>query len=333
MNIIQVGVGGWGRSWLPRVQRHPDASLVALVDVNEAARQEARQQTGLAAARCFASFEEAFDRIEADAVLNATPPAVHHEVALAAFERGLHVLTEKPIADTMAHGRRMVAAARDSRRTLMVSQNYRYRPWARTMRRLIGSGRFGPPDNVSVRFARALHLEGAPAIAAHPLVRDMSIHHFDLMRAVTGREPLLVYGRTWQPQWSWFKDDPSAAALFEFEGGMEVLYEGTWVTRGRETSWDGYWAVECPEGVIELRADRVHVIPADHPDEDSEVELGRQPRSGQTAALGEFLAALAEGREPETSGRDNLRSLAMSFALMESARTGQPVQMEQVLTS
>jgi predicted dehydrogenase len=161
----------------------------------------------------------------------------------------------------------------------------------------------------------------------------MSIHHFDLMRAVTGREPLLVYGRTWQPQWSWFEDDPCAAALFEFEGGMEVIYEGTWVTRGRETTWDGYWAVECPEGVVELRADRVHVVPAGHPDEDSEVELKRQPRSGQSAALSEFVAAVTQGREPETSGRDNLRSLAMSFAVMESARTGRAVQIEQVLES
>jgi predicted dehydrogenase len=333
MNLIQVGVGGWGQSWLPRVQRHPDASLAALVDVDPAALEVAREQTGLSASRCFASVEEALGKVEADAVLNVTPPALHHQVALAAFEHGLHVLTEKPIADTMSHGRRMVDAARDSRRTLMVSQNYRFRPWARTMRRPIGSGRFGPPDSVSVRFARALRIEGAPAVAAHPLVRDMSIHHFDLMRAVTGREPLLVYGRTWQPQWSWFEDDPCAAALFEFEGGMEVIYEGTWVTRGRETTWDGYWAVECPEGVVELRADRVHVVPAGHPDEDSEVELKRQPRSGQSAALSEFVAAVTQGREPETSGRDNLRSLAMSFAVMESARTGRAVQIEQVLES
>jgi predicted dehydrogenase len=332
LDIIQVGVGGFGQTWLGRVQRFADASLVAIVDVDPRALAAARQETGLAPSHCFGDYAEAFDAVQADAVLNATPPRLHHEVALAAFERGLHVMTEKPIADSMEHGRLMAEAARDARRTLMVSQNYRFRPWARTIRRLLQSGEFGPPDNVSVRFAKSLRFD--PSLSArmgHPLVRDMSIHHFDLMRALTGREALSVYGRTWQPQWSWFDDDPSAAALFEFEGGLEALYEGTWVTRGRETTWDGYWSVECPEAVIELRADRVHVIPADHPDEDSEVELPGTPRSGQTAALQEFCRSVVEGREPETSGRDNLRSLAMSFAVMESARAGQPVQIAQVL--
>jgi len=255
-----------------------------------------------------------------------------HQVALAAFERGMHVLTEKPIADSMERGRRMVEAAREARRTLMVSQNYRFRPWARTMRQLLQSGRFGPPDNISVRFARSLRFD--PALSprmAHPLVRDMSIHHFDLMRALTGREPLSVCARTWKPQWSWFEEDPCAAALFEFEGGLKVVYEGTWVTRGRQTTWDGYWSIECPEAVIELRADRVHVIPADHPGEDSEVALPGGSGTGQTAALEEFCRAVLEEREPETSGRDNLRSLAMSFAVMESSRTGRPVEIAHVL--
>ncbi|MHC4480380.1 MAG: Gfo/Idh/MocA family protein, partial [Planctomycetota bacterium] len=248
------------------------------------------------------------------------------------FERGLHVLVEKPIADTMARGRAMVEAARRAQRTLMVSQNYRFRPWARTMRDLIQGGRFGPPDNVSVRFAMNVRLDGSSGLArSHPLVRDMSIHHFDLMRALTGREPLSVYARAWQPQWSWFAHDPSVAAIFEFEGGLKAVYEGTWVTRGRETTWDGYWSVECPEAVIELRADRVHVLAPGHADQDVEVELVKGSPSGQAEALEEFQAAVLEGREPQTSGRDNLQSLGMSFAAMESARTGTPVEIARMV--
>jgi len=332
MRIIQVGTGNFGMSWLGRVQRDRSASLVALVDIDEQNLERARQQTGMARARCFRDAREAFRSVEADAVLNVTPPAVHLDIALAAFEHGLHVLTEKPIADTMERGRRMVAAARQAGLTLMVSQNYRFRRWARTVRELLASGRFGPPDNISVRFAKLLKFDGSFRFRMeHPLVRDMSIHHFDLMRALTGREPVTVYARTWRPQWSWFEHDPCVAAIFEFEGGLKVLYEGSWVTRGRETTWDGYWNIECPAVVIELRAGRVHLIPAEHPDQDSEVELGGRAGSGQSAALREFQQAVAEGREPETSGRDNLKSLAMSFAVMESARTGAPVEVTGIV--
>ena len=332
MRFIQVGVGGFGRTWMPHMQRDRKASLAAVVDTDREALEAARELTGLARSRCLSDFRKAFETVEADAVLNVTPPSLHHEVALAAFERGLHVLTEKPIADTMANGRRMVEAAQQAGVTLMVSQNYRFRPWARTMRRLIGSGQFGPPDSMSVRFAKAVRFEGSFRLKMdHPLVRDMSIHHFDLMRALTGREPTTVYARTWQPSWSWFDGDPCAAALFEFDGGLEAVYEGSWVSRGRETTWDGYWCVECPQAVLELRGERVHVTPAEHPDTDSEVELDHGPASGQTAVLAEFQQAVAEGREPETSGRDNLVSMAMSVAVMESSRAHRPVRIADVL--
>jgi predicted dehydrogenase len=89
--------------------------------------------------------------------------------------------------------------------------------------------------------------------------------------------------------------------------------------------------VECADAVIELRGDRVHITPAGHPDQDSEVELGSRTASGQTAALLEFQKAIAEGREPETSGRDNLRSMAMSFAAMESSERRAPVSIEEIL--
>jgi predicted dehydrogenase len=332
MRIIQVGVGSFGPTWLERIQRESGSTLAALVDTDAAALERARSRAGLVASQCFADYREAFAQVEADAVLNATPPAVHHEVALAAFEAGLHVLTEKPIADTMAHGRLMVEAAEQSGRTLMVSQNYRFRPWARTMRELVTSGKFGEPDSISVRFAKALTFDGTFRFTMdHPLVRDMSIHHFDLMRALTGKEPVTVFARTWRPSWSWFEDDPCAAALFEFEDGLEVVYEGSWVTRGRETTWDGYWGVECPDAMIELRGDRVHITPAGHPDQDTEVEIGSRTASGQTAALLEFQEAVLGGREPETSGRDNLRSMAMSFAAMRSSGESRPVAIEEIL--
>jgi len=334
MRIIQVGVGGFGRTWLPLLKEDENASLAAVVDVDPAACEAAQTDMRLSDAECFSDYEQAFDAVQADAVLNVTPPALHHQVAEAALQRGLHVLTEKPLADTMEHAVQMVEAAEAAGRTLMVSQNYRFHSWVRTMGGLLQSGRFGRPDNVIVRFARAPRFEGSFRLKMeHPLVADMSIHHFDLMRAITGREPVEVYARTWKPEWSWFEHDPCAAALFHFEDGLEVVYEGSWVARGRETTWEGYWAAECADALIELRGGTVHILSPEHHGQDSEVELHVMPKEGQAFSLIEFQQAIAEGRAPETSGRDNLNSLAMVFAVMESAHLNRPVRIADMLQS
>jgi len=332
MRFIQVGVGGFGRRWLGVVAEQAGSEHAALVDVNEAALEAARRETGLAGSQCFADYRVAFSSVDADAVLCVTPPALHHEVALAALENGLHVLTEKPLADSMRRAARMVEAAEQAGRALMVSQNYRFHPWARTIRYLLESGEFSTPDSVFVRFARAPRFKGSFRLKMeHPLVRDMSIHHFDLMRALTGREPVSVYARTWKPEWSWFRHDPCAVAVFEFEGGVQVIYHGSWVARSPETTWNGYWCIECARAAIELRGEAVHLTPADHPEEDTEVELHQMPCEGQDYSLLEFRRAVEEGREPETSGRDNLGSLAMVFAVTESAARGEPVAIDQIL--
>jgi predicted dehydrogenase len=186
---------------------------------------------------------------------------------------------------------------------------------------------------VLVRFAKAPRFEGSFRLKMeHPLVKDMSIHHFDLMRAVTGREPLSVYATTWRPSWSWFEHDPCAVALFEFEGGLKVVYHGSWVARGRETTWDGDWHVECARAALDLRGEEVHIVPADHPEQDGTISLEKMPCEGQDFSLLEFQQALMEGRPPETSGRDNLKSLAMVFATAESARRGAPVRIDEVLS-
>ena len=69
------------------------------------------------------------------------------------------------------------------------------------------------------------------------------------------------------------------------------------MTRGRETPWDGYWAVECADALIELRSGAVHILLAEHRDQDSVVQLHPMPCEGQACSLLEFQRAVAEGRD------------------------------------
>src|SRR3982750_4431723 len=112
LRLIQAGVGGMGKAWWSTATNaSPDFDLLAIVDVSDAAVSQAGATLNVPADRRFKSLESAIDAVQADAVLTVTPPAVHVEHAKLAFARGLHLLSEKPIADTLANARLMVDLA------------------------------------------------------------------------------------------------------------------------------------------------------------------------------------------------------------------------------
>src|SRR5688500_12451020 len=95
--VIQVGVGGYGRTWLDTLERFRDrVTHAALVDASEDALAIARRRFDVPIERCYPTLDRALDEVEADTLLCVVPPA-HHEAAIVpALERGLHVLSEKP---------------------------------------------------------------------------------------------------------------------------------------------------------------------------------------------------------------------------------------------
>ena len=73
----------------------------------------------------------------------------------------------------------------------------------------------------------------------------MSIHHFDLMRLILGRDAVSVYAKVTDPAWSKFEQEGAAAITVEFEGGLVVSYRGSWISPGKQTHWAGEWNLEC----------------------------------------------------------------------------------------
>ena len=102
---IQVGTGGQGAGWcrefLPPNVADGRIDVVAAVDVDEGALTNAREGLGLAPKRCYTDVDAAFAAHDADFCTVVVPPAFHEEVVDAAIEHDLHVLSEKPIANTL----------------------------------------------------------------------------------------------------------------------------------------------------------------------------------------------------------------------------------------
>jgi predicted dehydrogenase len=342
LRLIQVGLGGWGRSWAKVLAQHADlVEVVACVDVQPAMLQQLRADVAVAAQTCYTSLEAALAAVAADAVLVTTAVGGHAPVALAALAAGKHVLVEKPFAPSLAEAAHVVAAAAAADRTLMVSQNYRFYPAAQAAADLVHRRALGPVSGASVQFRRYANLQPRETHRhyhiQHPLLLDMAIHHFDLMRYVLGQEPASVFCHAWNPPWSNFTDPPAAAATIVFDGGAVVDYRGSWVSTGPQTTWDGAWQIECADGVIawtgrddnSLAADVVTLRPRGK--RPRRVTLPTPPYWDRAGALAEFVAAIREGREPLTSGRDNLRSAALMFGAIESAASGAPITLPRPL--
>jgi predicted dehydrogenase len=175
---------------------------------------------------------------------------------------------------------------------------------------------------------------------AYPLIIDMAIHHFDLMRFLLEGEPVSVFGRSWNPPWSWYKGDASASVSLEFSNGVVVVYNGSWCSTGQETSWNAHWRFECERGVITLQDDRVYVQARRDKlldrggyrqfenDEISEIKPVELAHVAQAHLLHEFFEAVTHHKAVATTCQDNIKSLSIVFDVIKSFETGQPVRRE-----
>lgn len=337
VRIVQVGLGGFGRDWATHIiPQVPEVEVVATADVFEGSRALAIAAGPTSADRCFATLEEAMDATDPEAVLVTASLVGHVPAAVAALESGRHVLLEKPYAPSVAEARELNALAAAKGLTIAVSQNYRFFPAVQAVRELVAQRRLGDLHAVEIDFRQ---FSGADGVAgphhalAEPLLVDMSIHHFDLLRYVLGREITAITCRTWDPAWSLFTGPSEGVALIEC-GDLTADYRASWVSHGPRTTWAGEWRMDFTDGEVwwtsrgdgpeGWRFDEVRVRQGRTVET---VELPRVQRTDRAGSLTEFVGAIGEGREPEISGRNNIGSLAATYAAVEASQTRQPVQL------
>ena len=333
LSLIQVGAGLWGQSWAEIVHRTPGFRLAALVDGSRTVREWATAELGVPTAR---TLEQALASIDADAVLLVSPPATHRPLAELALADGRHVLCEKPLALGLADARALVRAGERARRHVMVTQNYRFRRQSRALQSLVADGLLG--RLLSIRIVHRRDLRGLwisrrdwRGQLPHPFLLDMAIHHVDMVRQITGREVAEVDARAWRVPDSPFRYEPSVAALLTLDDGTPVAYDGSWVATMGETSWNGDWEL-VGERARATWTGGVHdalrgtVTLERYGSQPTRVALPRLPAIDRVGVLHELRRAIADGRPPECSAEDNVKSLAAVFALARSAVRGRPVR-------
>jgi predicted dehydrogenase len=149
----RVRVGILGSSWwsdsmyLPALAHHSQGRVVAI-----AGRDASQLAQRWAVPHAFTRYEELLASGEVDAVIVATRNDLHHPLTLAALERGLHVLCEKPLGLTYAEAAQMAARAAETGAICMTPFTYRYMPVNRYVKRLIDEGYLGRPFHLNLRY-------------------------------------------------------------------------------------------------------------------------------------------------------------------------------------
>jgi predicted dehydrogenase len=323
--VIVVGAGAMGKEWLRMLARSAHAVPVGVVDLDLELAAAAVETVGLEGVVVGDSVVDVAARSGGVAVINVTVPQAHRVVNEQALRAGLPVLCEKPLAPTVSEALRQVALADLTGTLLMVSQSRRYFNHLAAFRSAVR--RLGPLAAITADFFHEDHEPGFREQMDHPLLVDMSIHHFDVLRYLTDDEPVAVRCSSWNPPWSWFAGDAAATAEFELASGARFVYAGSRCTPGLQTSWNSDWHVYAERGAagwdggveVRVEADGINV----EVDDRSE---------GIEGALEEFVAALRSGRTPQNEVRANVRSLAMvEGAIRSSANGGERIVVADLL--
>jgi predicted dehydrogenase len=337
LRAVLVGCGGISRTWLRGIQTIDGLEMVALVDLVEDAARQRAGEFGLSKAQISTDLDAILSTAQPDILFNCTVPEAHVDVTLAALEHGCHVLSEKPLADSMENARSMVAAAEQAQKLLAVIQNRRFHPGIRRLSRFLRAGTIGEITTVDSDFYIGAHFGGFRDHMEHVLLLDMAIHTFDAARLIAGADPVYAYCKEWNPAGSWYDQDASAVAVFELDGGIVYTYRGSWCAEGLNTRWECDWRVIGQKGSVTWNGDecfqaqvvaqsggfRSEYADIAVPSLDPGDKIGAH--AGQIA---DFVDCVRQGRTPETIASDNIKSLAMVFGAIESAKRGREIRIE-----
>jgi predicted dehydrogenase len=141
VRLAQIGLGAWGKNLLRNFQAQKNAEVVLVCDGLDAALERAKAQ--YPALETCTNPAQVFGRDDIDAVIIATPPASHYELARAAIAAGKDVFVEKPLVLSSADGAQLVADAKKGKRILMVGHIMVHHPATLQLKEYITSGELG----------------------------------------------------------------------------------------------------------------------------------------------------------------------------------------------
>lgn len=327
--MIVVGLGQLGVLWIENILADQRYEISAIIDIDKERVHQTCSKFGLDKKIAFSSLEKGILETNPDAALIVVPPQFHYTTAKFCIEKKLHILSEKPLANNMGEALSIKKLSDQQKILFMVSQDYRWQPPIQALRESIAKGLIGKPGYAVYHHYRSLKIGGWREQMRDVILEDMAIHHFDILRYITGLDCEEVFADSFNPTWSWYRGGASTSVLLTFKDDFRVNYFASWITTGEENSWPGEVRIEGENGSLSLSTNgEVKLY------QDGNVIKVPQPEmkcSGRCNALNQFSKGITHSGIPDSTIEDNIKSFAIVQAAIESAQSKKIVRIDRLL--
>lgn len=329
-----IGAGVQGENHIQCVAMANNATLLAIADVNTSRARDMAEKYG--AREVFADYHDLLALDEIEAVSVALPDHLHREACEAAFAAGKHVLVEKPMATSVADAEAIVAAQEASGKTLMVAWTNRWMHSFAQTKEALESGDLGEPLYVYARLNNTIFVptQMLSWAADTRLPFWLICHRYDIARWYFKSEARRVYAvcRSVKLRSLGIDTPDFYQATVEFENGCVGNFESCWIMpESMPSVVDSKFELICTDGYVNIDASLPDYVYANNEKQSNRGILYGQvmgePVGFVNQGIKHFINSVLLGREPLITGYDGLMITKALAAMVESAETGEPVEL------
>lgn len=334
--VALLGCGRISKSHFDAISRIDGLHLVAVADAVQSRAEAAGIANGVP---WFGSLSEMMTAVDCDIVTVATPSGLHPVHGIEAARAGKHVVSEKPMAISLAGADSLIDACADAGVRLFVVKQNRLNPAIQLVKRAVQKGRFGRihSANCTVRWARPQeYYDQAPwrgtwAMDGGAFMNQAS-HYVDLIQWLAGPVEAVVAMTATQERK--IEAEDSGAAVLRFQNGAIGVLDVTMLTYPKNL--EGSLTILGDRGSVKIGGTAVNRVDTwlfeDYDDDDKLIEsAATTPPTvygfGHQGYYRNVLRVLRGEAVPDTDGREGRKSLEIILAIYESARTGKAVSL------
>jgi UDP-N-acetylglucosamine 3-dehydrogenase len=303
LGVAVIGTGFWGKNHARVYKELESTSLVAICDVNAERAKAIAEQYGV---KAYTDSMVMLKNPEIEAISVCTWSTILAEEALRGLNAGKHVLVEKPMATTTKQAQTLLDTAKANGLHLTVGFLMRFIPGLQQIREAVATKKIG--ELVSATAKRVT--QWPERIGDVGVVKDTAIHDIDVMRFISGEDPVSVYSKMGSMRHRQFED--YAQIMLTFESGKTAFIETNWLTPYKIRTLN----VTGSEAIMRL----------DYNSQELWIENAKetlQPRipfeEPLKAELKHFAECITEKKKPVITGEDGYKALRIALAAMESS--------------
>ncbi len=334
VRVALIGCGRISGSHVGAIDRIDGLDLVAVSDVESGRARALAEERGIPA---FRTVEELLAGVDCDVVAVCTPSGLHPAHGILAARARKHVVTEKPMAISLADADALVQACDAAGVHLFVVKQNRLNPPIQLLRRAVEKGRFGRIylANTTVRWTRPQeYYDAAPWRGTWEFdggaIMNQASHYVDLMQWLVGPvESVVAKTATLARR---IETEDTGIAVLRFRSGALGVIEVTVLTHPR--NFEGSITILGEKGTVKIGGTAVNRVEhwqfADYDDDDKLIDAAStSPPTvygfGHEGYYRNVLAVLRGEAKPGTDGREGRKSLELILGIYESAKTGREV--------